>query len=142
MIKSGTRYKVIKTKTFVFLDQMAFCAPGTSLAKFLKAYGIVEQKFCFPYEWFDSYEKLEHLVCDLKIEDFDSTLKNSKMEQSEFIEFNETCERENLKTIADLLKYYNNLDVKPLLEACLKNKKLFYEYELDMYKDAVNLYQV
>lgn len=37
-----------------------FIAPGTSYAKFLKAYGVEEEKGFFPYEWFDSIEKLNY----------------------------------------------------------------------------------
>ena len=48
VIKSGTRYKVIKTKQFIFLDQMSYCAPGTSLSKFIKAYDTAETKSFFP----------------------------------------------------------------------------------------------
>src|SRR5271157_5966547 len=48
IIKNGTRYKVIKTKQFMFLDQMNYCAAGTSLRKFIKAYDIDEEKGYFP----------------------------------------------------------------------------------------------
>ncbi len=81
VIKSGTRYKVIKTDQFTFLDQMSYCAAGTNLRKFIKAYDIGEEKGYFPYEWFDSYDKLDCFISDLKIEDFDSSLKNTKMSQ-------------------------------------------------------------
>ena len=86
IIKAGTRYKVIKTKQFTFLDQMSYCAAGTSLQSFIKAYDIGEEKGHFPYEWFDSYERLGYLISDLKIENFNSSLKNTTMEQSDFNE--------------------------------------------------------
>src|SRR5206468_10886300 len=41
--------------------------------------------------------------------------------------------------IKDLLKWYNNLDVGPLLKACLKQKEFYYTFELDMYKDGFTL---
>src|SRR6266516_1978114 len=77
VIKNGTRYKVIKTKQFTFLDQMNYCAPGTDLRKFIKAYDVGVDKGHFPYEWFDSYEKLDSLISDLKIAYFRSSLKFS-----------------------------------------------------------------
>ena len=40
IIKDGNRYKVMKTKQFTFLDQMSYCAAGTSLKKFIVAYDI------------------------------------------------------------------------------------------------------
>jgi len=40
IIKECNRYKVIKTKQFIFLDQLSYCAAGTSLKKCIKAYDI------------------------------------------------------------------------------------------------------
>jgi hypothetical protein len=139
VIKSGTRYKTIKTKEFIFLDQMNFCAPGTSLRKFIEAYDVGLKKGHFPYEFLDSYEKLDFLISDLKISDFDSSLKNSKLSESEFKCLMQTCEEQKLVKVRDLLKWYNNLDVVPLLQACLKNKEFYYKFDLDMYKDGFTL---
>ena len=118
---------------------MGYCAPGTSLQKFIKAYDIDENKGFFPYEWFDRYEKLDYLTCDLKIEFFDSSLKNSKMTQKDFDSLMQTCRSLNLIYVRDLLKWYNNLDVGPMLKACLKQKEFYYRFKLDMYKDGFSL---
>ena len=139
VIKNGTRYKVIKTRQFTFLDQMSYCAAGTSLRSFIKAYDIGEEKGHFPYEWFDSYEKLDYLISDLKIEDFNSSLKSSTMGQDDFNELMQKCKSLNLIYVRDLLKWYNNLDVGPLLKACLKQKEFYYTFDLDMYKDGFTL---
>lgn len=139
VIKSGTRYKVIKTLQFTFLDQMNYCAAGTSLAKFIKAYDIEESKGLFPYEWFDSYEKLDYLVKDLKKENFNSSLKNTEMDQDTFDKLMKTLESLNIIYVKDLLKWYNNLDVGPMLKACLKQKEFYYTFKLDMYKDGFSL---
>ena len=139
IIKDGNRYKVIKTKTFTFLDQMAYCAAGTSLDKFIKAYDIEENKGYFPYEWFDSYDKLNYLVKDLKYEDFYSSLKGNNIKKEEFNELMEYCSSNNIIYIAELLEWYNNLDVVPMLKACLKQKEFFYTFGLDMYKDGFSL---
>ena len=37
------------------------------------------------------------------------------------------------------MKWYNNLDVRPMLRACLKQKEVYYTFKLDMYKDAASL---
>jgi len=126
VIKSGTRYKVIKTKHFTFLDQMNYCAAGTTLDKFIKAYDIEETKGYFPYEWFDKYDKLEVKVNNLKREDFYSNLKGTEMTQESFDELMDTCQKLNLVTVRDLLRWYNNLDVSPMLQACLKQKEFYY----------------
>ena len=58
---------------------MTYCAAGTTLDKFIRAYDIEENKGFFPYEWFDSYDKLNYLVQDLKQEDFYSSLKTKRL---------------------------------------------------------------
>ena len=41
-----------------FLDILNFLGGVTTLDNFLKAYGASEEKGFFPYEWFDSAEKM------------------------------------------------------------------------------------
>ena len=141
VIKDGNRYKVIKTSRFTFLDQMNYCAAGTDLRSFIKAFVSVssEQKGYFPYEWFTSFGKLDYLVSDLKIENFNSLLKNTVMNKDDFTALMKTVSSHELITVRDLLEWYNNLDVGPMLQACLKQKEFYYTYELDMYKDAFTL---
>jgi hypothetical protein len=139
VIKEGNKYKVIKTENFIFLDQMHYCAAGTSLASFIKAYDVGENKGWFPYEWFDSYDKLEYPVKKLKITDFYSSLKDEAMSQEDFDQLMKICTENNLILVKDLLQWYNNLDVRPMLKACLKQKEIFYSFKLDMYKDAFSL---
>ena len=139
VIKSCNRYKVIKTTQFTFLDQMNYCAAGTSYREFIAAYDVGEEKGHFPYEWFDSYEKLNYLVSDLTIDNFYSSLKNIEMKQEDFDGLMKTCKSLNLIKVRDLLKWYNNLDVGPMLKACLKQKEFYYTFELDMYKDGFTL---
>ena len=139
VIKEGNKYKVIKTNNFIFLDQMNYCAAGTSLSSFIKAYDIDEQKGWFPYEWFNDYAKLDYPIKSLKITDFYSSLKGEAMKQKDFDQLMIICEKNNLVLVRDLLEWYNNLDVEPLLKACLKQKEFFYNFKLDMYKDAFSL---
>ena len=44
VLKAPNRYKCIKTTQFLFLDQMSYCAAGTSLDAFVKAYDVGEIK--------------------------------------------------------------------------------------------------
>lgn len=46
-IKRNNSYTCIATSRFRFLDMSQFIAPGTSYAKFLKAYGVEEEKGFF-----------------------------------------------------------------------------------------------
>ena len=138
--KNGSRYKFIRTSRFTFLDQMSYCAGGTNLRKFIKAYNDGgDDKFFFPYEFLTGIEKLDCLISDLKIEDFQSSLKNTNITQMEFEMVMQTCKEKELICIKDFLRYYSKLDVAPMLEACLKMKEFYYDRKLDMYKDAVSL---
>lgn len=139
VIKAGSRYRQIKTKQFNFLDQMSYCAPGTNLDSFVRAYDVGETKGYFPYEWFDSYDKLDYKVSDLKIEYFDSSLKCTKLEKSEFNNLIKMCNENSITYVRGLLEWYNNLDVRPLLKSCLKQKEFFYSFKLDMYQDGISL---
>jgi len=49
------------------------------------------------------------------------------------------CEENNIIYIHEILKWYNNLDVEPMLKACFKQKELFYTFNLDMHKDGYSL---
>ena len=75
---------------------MNYCAAGVSLRKFIKAYDVGEEKGHFPYEWFDSYEKLDYLISDLTIDNFYSSLKNEVMMQQDFDDLMQTCKSLNL----------------------------------------------
>ena len=84
VIKAGNKYKFIKAGKFLFLDQSQYLAAGTSLAKFMTAFEGGENKGFFPYEFLDSYDKLDLPYTVLKREDFDSKFKNTKMSQEDY----------------------------------------------------------
>ena len=48
------------TPGFRFLDIINYLRPGTSHKKWVKAYGCTAEKSWFPYEWFDSPDKLDY----------------------------------------------------------------------------------
>jgi len=75
---------------------MSYCAAGTSLKKFIKAYDIDQNKGKFPYEWFDSYDKLDFLVKDLKINNFYSDLRNKSIKRKSFDQLMKYCEENNI----------------------------------------------
>jgi len=104
IIKYCNRYKVIKTNQFIFWDQLSYCAAGTSLRKFIKAYDINLKKGIFPYEWLDSYNKLNYLVADLKLEDFHSNLKNKGIKLKFYTNLMKYCSENNIIYIHELLK--------------------------------------
>ena len=58
VIKKGSAYSAISTGNYIFLDVANYLAAGTSYDQFLKAYGATIHKSYFPYEYFDSLDKL------------------------------------------------------------------------------------
>ncbi|XP_063687079.1 uncharacterized protein LOC134820563 [Bolinopsis microptera] len=74
VIKKGSAYSAISTENFLFLDVSNYLAAGTSYDQFLKAYGASVHKSYFPYEYFDSLEKLSSTTFP-SYESFFSSLK-------------------------------------------------------------------
>ena len=60
VIKNAKNFIFLKFGNIQFPDIMKFLSGATSLDSFVKAYKASEIKELFPYEWFDSAEKLEN----------------------------------------------------------------------------------
>ena len=65
---------------------MKFWGGATTLDSFLKAYKASELKGCFPYEWFDTPNKLDEQQLPSH-DDFYSKLKKSKPLDKEYDDF-------------------------------------------------------
>ena len=96
-----------------FLDISNYLAAGCSYEKFLKAYGCDIPKGVFPYEWFDSLEKLDCTSLP-EMKDFYSTFR-------------------------DYLIHYNNLDTGPFCEALTTFIDLYVSEGIDIFKDYITL---
>ena len=119
----------MKSGNFAFLDICQYLPPGYNLDAYIKAFnpgGL--KKSVFPYEYMDSYEKLSSDINLLERKHFYSSLKNAGITDEEWNEFNNNKVLYGWKTLRDLLKFYNNLDVKPFLEAIINNQKFFYPF--------------
>ena len=57
--KNGNKIMFILTNGFRFLDTMNYLGPGTIYEKWVKAFECETVKSWFPYEWFDTPEKLD-----------------------------------------------------------------------------------
>ena len=139
-MKNGNTFKSIRSGNFHFLDVCHYLPPGISLDKYVKAFnknGM--KKSIFPYEFLDSYEKLYCNIDVLTKNDFYSSLKNSHITDEEWALFNKNKKELGWKTVMDLLEFYNNLDVKPFLEAVINHREFFYSLNIDMFKDGVSL---
>ena len=143
-IKRAQAYTCISTVAFKFLDITSYLAAGASYAKFLKAYGVKEEKGYFPYEWFDSVEKLDHP----KLPDYDeffSKLKGVNVLEADgngpenYRALQALWDQKEMKTFRDLLKHYNNTDVIGFVEAVKKMLEFYFDSSIDLFKTTISL---
>ena len=137
--KKENSYMFLSTSNFKFLDIKNYLAPGLSYDAWCRAYGCELQKLAFPYEWFDSFEKLNHKG-PVKYEEFYSSLKGSiTISQEEYQNFCDEFSKRGCVTMKDWLKEYNHADVTPFIEALEKTREQYYPDEIDLLKDAVSI---
>ena len=158
VIKKNSKFMCISTPELRFLDISQYLSPGVSYDKFLKAYGTELTKSFFPYEWFDSVEKLEHD----RLTDYDcffSKLKRCNVLEKEYKDYVESrhtgtppptgeeyyarlqqvWRENNMQTFRDYLRHYNNLDVEPFIEAVDKMLMIYGEKGIDIFKDSISV---
>ena len=137
--KKENSYMFLSLPQFKFLDIKSYLAPGLSYAAWCRAYGCELQKLVFPYEWFDSFEKLNHKG-PVKYEEFYSSLKGGiTISQEEYQNFCDEFHKRGCVTMKDWLKEYNLADVEPFIEALEKTREQYYPDEIDLLKDAVSI---
>ena len=145
VVKKANKYMCISCDKFKFLDAMQFVAPGTSYTAFLSSYKCSVQKGFFPYEWFDSAEKLSY-PCLPPIDAFWSELKGSNVLGEDGSGIEETYtnlqniwKKEGMATMGDFLRWYNNLDVMPFVEAIEKMLVFYRTKHIDLLKNAISV---
>ena len=137
--KNGNKIVFILTKNFRFLDIINYLAPGTSHEKWVKAYECETVKSWFPYDWFDTPEKLDFRGLP-KYEAWYSKLKGEYvLTREEWEGCPRLFKEKDMCTFADWLRYYNNLNVAPGLEALEKMRAFYTEKGIDILKDAVSI---
>ena len=136
--KKENSYMFLSTPNFKFLDIKNYLAPGLSYDAWCRAYGCELQKLAFPYEWFDSFNKLNH-IGPVKYEEFYSSLKCGITISQEYQNFCDEFRKRGCETMKDWLKEYNLADVKPFIEALEKTREQYYPDEIDLLKDAVSI---
>ncbi|GMF30225.1 unnamed protein product [Phytophthora lilii] len=128
----------------------SYVPTGTSYDKYLKTYiggckcedstrcVCCLRKGVFPYEYITSFDVLNETKLPPKPA-FYSDLRESdiKDEDYEFVKF--AWDHHEMKTLKDLLIWYNNLDVEPFVSAIQAQRELFKNFDLDMFVDGVSL---
>lgn len=138
VVKRENSMTCFETERCRFLDVTNYIAPGFSYEKYLKAYGCRQGKGHFPYEWVDSPERLKETRLPPR-RAFDSTLRGTSLSEEDYSYCLRVWEEKGMRTFADFVAWYNNLDTEPMLEALLRQTSVYEERGIDMLKDAVSL---
>lgn len=70
---------------------------------------------------------------------FYSTLKESNITSEEYTLCQRAWREHNMKTFEDFLKWYNNLDVGPFVEAVENLQKYYFERHIDVFKKSISV---
>ena len=142
---NGTKgFMCISNGLLRFLDVINYVAPGTSLAKFLLQSTVSVSKGLYPYDWTTSLDILKRTSLPPK-EQWFSVLKgqnilgkNDEEIEQNYLEMQQVWNDNNMCTMFDFLKWYNDLDVVPMKHACIE---MAYQYQLkgiDMFKQTIS----
>ncbi|GMF19315.1 unnamed protein product [Phytophthora lilii] len=149
VIKNGG-YMAIATNTYKMLDMINCVPPGTSYDKYLATYlggcrcddkircTCELSKGVFPYEYITSFDVLNETELPPKSA-FYSKLRCSNISDDEYKHVQFVWGHYGMKTLKDLLIWYNNLDVGPFIKAIQKQRELFKRFDLDMFAGGVSL---
>lgn len=150
IIKKNNAYNCISTNKFKFLDITQYLSPGTSYAKFLKAFKVKSPKEFFPYQWFTSIEKLDEVsLPEFECEDSQdpwysdlkggSVLNDGEKSAAENFEHAKQIWREqNMQTFKDYLIMYNNADTAPFCEGVEKVLAFYQGMGVDLFKVSIS----
>jgi len=86
------------------------------LAKNDEEFELMNHKGQFPYEWFDSIEKLELPITELKREYFDNELTLSKLSDEEWLSVKRIIHKLDMKPFEDYHDFYLNIGVRGLAD--------------------------
>ena len=135
-LKRGSKYLSVAFGNEVFKDALNFSAP-CSLDKYLKQWGANLTKSIFPHGHFTDIKQLENTKEFPPATAFYSSLKKEEVDADVYL----TAKREfetrlalpmghpdKMTSFKCWLKFYNNLDVQPMIEAIDKSFAAFHKY--------------
>ena len=162
--KKANLFVFLKFHDVQFLDILNFFGGATSLEPLLKAYKTSETKTFFSCEWIDSPKKLDatflppydcffsklrnYNPLEKEISNFTKLLNSGFSEQESLKRLRNVppsgidnynylevvWEQEQMTTFRDFVKWYNNMDVFPTLEAMQKVTEFYHNNGIDMFK--------
>ena len=98
------------------------------LAKNDEEFDLMNHKGQFPYEWFDSLDKLKSPITELKREHFDNQLTLSKLNDQEWSSVQNIIHKLDMKTFEDYHDYYLHIDVNGLADVFENFRKTSLKY--------------
>ncbi|KAG3125836.1 hypothetical protein C6341_g25611 [Phytophthora cactorum] len=140
----------IATSYMKMLDISNYVSAGTSYDKYLTTYlggcKCDEKIRClcglgkglFPYEYITAFSVLNQTTIPPKSA-FDSKLRGTSITSDDYERVKFVWGYYHMKSIKDLLIWYNNLDVVPFIKAIKAQRELFKRFNLDMFTDGVSL---
>ena len=158
-IKRVNKYLSISNGEWSILDVMNYLSPGTSYSRFLSSFGVEEKKFFFPYEKLTDVEALKGPLPDFSDSCWYSQIKGACILNGEFEAWQQggqigprpatgeenyamiqrVWKEKGFTNLADLLKFYNEIDVLPMISATRKLLSAFHELQLDALKISISL---
>ncbi|KAG2876634.1 hypothetical protein PC114_g24101 [Phytophthora cactorum] len=123
-------YMCMATSDMKMLDISNYVPAGTSYDKLGKG--------LFPYEYITAFNVLNQTTISPKSA-FDSNLRGTSISGDDYERVKFVWEYYEMKSIKDLLIWYNNLDVVPFIKAIKAQRELFKRFDLDMFADGVSL---
>ena len=138
VVRKNNTYACLKTKTLKFLNICNFLAQGVNYDMYLKAFGCSQTKGFLPFEWITSLDKLKHPKL-LEHASFYGQLKGKNITEEQYAYCQRIWEDHNMQTFADFVRWYNNLDTAPFLEAIEKQSAFYRERGIDMFKDGISV---
>ena len=109
--------KVMYMSVATFLEICSYISPGTGQEKWMKTYGAKLSKLCFPDEWFETAEKLDFPGLPPHEEWFSELKNEMTLSEEAYRASQRIWQEKGMRTFKDLLRFYNNLDFEPFLEA-------------------------
>ena len=139
-IKKNSRYMLLSDGKMQFRDIIFYLPANTKLSAYIKSFTGKDQKGLFPYDWFDNVDKLS-LTEPPPIEAFYNHKEKEGISQELYESHILKVWRENsMNTFADFLKYYNEKDVTPFMEAIDNHYNWYVEkHGLDLFKSNLSL---
>lgn len=136
-IKKGNKYMALQTNKLRFLDIANYLPQGFSLAEYLKAMDVETSKYFWIYDKFTSMKMLDQTTFP-KHEDFYSELKQKNITIEEYKYAKAVWNKRGMKNLRDMLIYYNEQDVQPLITAIERQNEFFKSRNLD-FKSAISI---